>query len=101
MCLPKIVLALMNNPLAHSISFLDAQEHPHTSLLLVDTGATNHMISDKAAFISYNPVSDCCVCMGNTSFAPILDHGVGSHYKIRSKTVSSLVAEYHVGRFVR
>jgi hypothetical protein len=74
-CLPKIVLALLNNHLAHSISFLDARTCPHTSLLVADTGATHHMIPNKSSFISYYPVSGRCVCMGNNSFAPILGHG--------------------------
>jgi hypothetical protein len=74
LCLPKIVLALLNNPLVHSISFHNARKHPCTSILVAESGATNHMTPDKSAFISYYPVSERWVCMGNNSFAPILGH---------------------------
>ncbi len=77
--LPKRVTALLNNPPAHSIAFVSTKLHPCTSLLIADTGATDHMIPDKSAFISYPPVTGrCrrhCVCMGNNSFAPILGTG--------------------------
>ncbi len=74
-CLPEIVLVLLNNPAMHSISFHNARTHPRTSLLVADTGATNHMIPDKSAFISYYPVSGCQIYMSNSSFATILGHG--------------------------
>jgi hypothetical protein len=73
--LPKHVMALLQNPPAHSIAipFL-ADGHP-LSLLVADTGATDHMLPDKSAFISYRPVVNCRVRMGNNSFAPILGTG--------------------------
>jgi hypothetical protein len=45
------------------------------SLLVADTGATNHMLPNKAAFVLYYPVSGQQVRMGNNSFAPIHGHG--------------------------
>jgi hypothetical protein len=70
--LPKLVTALLNNPLAHSIAFMSSKLWPRTSLLVANTGATDHMIPDKSAFISYRPVSRRHVRMGNNLFAPIL-----------------------------
>ncbi len=40
----------------------------------MDTVATNHMLPNKAAFISYYPVSGQQVQMSNNFFAPILGH---------------------------
>jgi hypothetical protein len=41
-------------------------------MAVADSGATNHMLPDRAAFISYKSVCNLCVCMGNNSYAPIL-----------------------------
>ena len=70
--LPKHVLALLRNPPAHSTTLVPGEAH---SLLVADTGATDHMFPDKSAFISYRPVSGRRVRMGNNSFAPILGFG--------------------------
>jgi hypothetical protein len=40
-----------------------------------DTGATDHMLPKKAAFISYKLVSNLQVCMGNNSFLLVLGCG--------------------------
>jgi hypothetical protein len=72
---PKKVIALLQNPMAHSIPIHDTKPHPSTSFLVTDLVATNHMILENSAFISYYPVSGHRVCMGNNSFAPILGHG--------------------------
>ena len=45
-----------------------------TSLVVAHTGATNHMLPDKSAFISYHTIMGRRVCMGNNSFAPIVGH---------------------------
>ena len=75
--LPKLVLALLHGPAAHSTAFISTKDHPgHNSLLVADTGATDHMLPDKSAFISYRPVTGCRVRMGNNSFAPILGSGL-------------------------
>ncbi len=74
--LPKLVIALLNNPLAHSIAFMPNTPWHCTSLLIANTSATDHRIPDKSAFISYGPVSGCRVRMGNNSFAPILGTGL-------------------------
>ena len=75
--LPKLVLALLHNPPAHSTPFFSTKDHPgHNSLLVADTGATDHMLPDKSTFISYRPATGCCVRMGNNSFAPILGSGL-------------------------
>jgi hypothetical protein len=42
---------------------------------MADTGATNHMLPDKAAFISYKAISNLQVRMGNNSFILVLGHG--------------------------
>jgi hypothetical protein len=56
-CLPKNVMALLNNPPSHSIKTFSDAHCPRTSLLVADTGVINHMIPDKSAFISYPPCS--------------------------------------------
>ena len=74
--LPKLVVALLKNPPAHSTAITSEQHPPgHRSLLVADTGATDHMIPDKNAFISYRPVTGRRVRMGNNSFAPIIGTG--------------------------
>jgi hypothetical protein len=73
--LPKLVLALLANPPAQSTAFAFLKSRPASSLLVADTGATDHMIPHKLAFISYKPVTGCHVCMGNNLFAPILGTG--------------------------
>jgi hypothetical protein len=75
-CLSKKVLTLLNNPPAHSIPAFIDNCRIRTSLLVADTGATNHMIPNKSAFISYYSIKGRCVQMGNNSFAPILGHGL-------------------------
>ena len=75
--LPKTVLALLQNPPKHSlVHFQQATRSTRLSLLVADTGVTDHMLPDKAAFIFYYPVSGHCVRMGNNSFAPIAGHGL-------------------------
>ncbi len=44
-------------------------------LVVADTGATDHMVPDCSAFISYKVIRNLCVCMGNNSFAPVLGWG--------------------------
>jgi hypothetical protein len=55
--LPKRVLSLLSNPPAPPIAFASTKPRPTTSLLVADTGATDHMIPHKSAFISYRLVS--------------------------------------------
>ena len=43
---------------------------------VADTGATNHMLPEKGAFISYKSVSNLQVHMGNNSFLPVLGCGI-------------------------
>ncbi len=45
-------------------------------LVVADTGATNHMIPDCLAFISYKSVQHLRVWMGNNSYAPVLGRGM-------------------------
>jgi hypothetical protein len=48
----------------------------HTGgLVVADTSATNHMLSDALTFISYNRVMDLSICMGNNSFVPAFGRG--------------------------
>jgi hypothetical protein len=57
---------------------------------VADTGATDHMLPDKAAFISYKAISNLQVRMGNSSFIPVLGCGMavislnGQHVLIRN-----------------
>ena len=44
-------------------------------LLVADTGATDHMLPDRTAFISYKLVRNLRVRMGNNSYAPVLGRG--------------------------
>ena len=44
-------------------------------LVVANTGATDHMVPDRGAFISYKSVQGLRVRMGNNSFAPVLGRG--------------------------
>ena len=68
--LPKTVLALLKPTSVRSRDSVTT-----TSLLIADSGATDHMLPEKSAFISYYPVLGRRVRMGNNLFAPILGHG--------------------------
>ncbi len=70
--LPKHVMALLKNPPAHSIAIPSLLDGRPLSLLVADTSATDNMLPDKSALISYRPVVNCWVRMGNNSFASIL-----------------------------
>ena len=72
--LPKMVLALLKNSLSQA-TFPLPRHVTQTSLLVADSGGTDHMLPDKLAFISYHPVLGRRVWMGNNSFAPNLGHG--------------------------
>jgi hypothetical protein len=74
--LPKSVLNLFCNPLAHHRSTRINLTGTSTTLVVADTDATNHMLPDKLAFILYTPVSGRQVRMGNNSFAPIARKGL-------------------------
>ncbi len=68
--LHKAVLALLQDPYSPAAS-IPGQHDTHISLLVADLGATNHMLPDKTAFVSYRPVEGRRVHMGNNTFAPI------------------------------
>ncbi len=70
--LPKMVLALLQNPCTQDQA--QTRGGPYTTLLVADTGGTDHMFPDKSAFISYYPIKERRVCMGNISFALILGY---------------------------
>ncbi len=53
--LPKKVLALLFNPPAKRIPKFMAHKGKKTTLVVADTGATNHMLPHKLAFVSYTP----------------------------------------------
>jgi hypothetical protein len=42
---------------------------------VADTGAKDHMVPDRSAFISYKAVHHLCIWMGNNSYAPVLGWG--------------------------
>jgi hypothetical protein len=60
------------------------------SLIVADTGATDHMHPDRLAFISYKSVRSLRVRMGNNSYASVLGKGTaivslnGKHLLIRN-----------------
>ncbi len=70
--LPKHVMALLDNPPAHSISTIPNKYDPQTGLLVANTRATDHVIPNKSAFISYQPCTGCQVRVGNSFFSPIM-----------------------------
>jgi hypothetical protein len=43
---------------------------------VADSGATDHMLPDKSAFISYKLVTNLQVQMGNNSYLPVLGQGL-------------------------
>jgi hypothetical protein len=44
--------------------------------MVADTGATDHMVPDRGAFISYMSIQGLRVRMGKNSFAPVLGRGM-------------------------
>ena len=65
--LPKTVFALLQNPPRHLLVYFQQPMHGiRMSLLVANTGATNHMLPDKAALISYYPVSGFAFRWGTT-----------------------------------
>jgi hypothetical protein len=48
-CLPKHIMALLNNPPVYSIRAFSDAHRPQTSHLVANTGATDHMIPVKSA----------------------------------------------------
>ena len=52
--LPKMALTLLQN--LHAYKLDNKGGSPGITLLVADTGATDHMLPDKSAFISYYPV---------------------------------------------
>ena len=73
--LPKTVLSLLANPPAKSLAHTQGSSSTRTSLVVADTGATDHILPNKSAFISCYPVTGRQVCMGNNSFASIAGYG--------------------------
>ena len=73
--LPRIVQRLLANPTSCAIPTTFQPDLSRTSLLVADSGATDHMIPDRSAFISYRRVHDLRVRMGNKSYAPVLGKG--------------------------
>ncbi len=65
---PGLVLALLK---AISPEDLGAALH----LVVADTGATEHIVPDRSAFISYKSVHNLRVRMGNDSYVPVLGQG--------------------------
>ena len=43
--------------------------------MVADTGATDHMVPDKSAFVSYKSVTGLSVRMGNNYYVPVLGRG--------------------------
>jgi hypothetical protein len=71
----KTVLSLLVNPPTQSFAHTQWLSSMHTFLVVADTRATDHMLPDKSAFISYYPVTSRREHMGNNSFAQIAGHG--------------------------
>jgi hypothetical protein len=73
--LHKSVLNFLQNPSAQSRHTNIGLKGTSTMLVVADTGATNHMLPNKTAFILYTPVSGQCVRIGNNSFTSIAGKG--------------------------
>ncbi len=73
--LPKTVLNLLRDPSVHHCFSRCKRKGSSTTLIVADMGATDHMLPDKSAFISYTPVSGGQVRMGKNFFAPIVGQG--------------------------
>jgi hypothetical protein len=71
--LPKMALTLLQN--LHAYKLDNKGGSPGITLLVADTGATDHMLPNKSKFISNYPVFGQRVRMGNNSFAPICGYG--------------------------
>jgi hypothetical protein len=63
---------LLHHP---SIECFSAVISSPASLIVADSGATDHMLPDQSAFISYRHVHGLRVWMGNATFAPVLGRG--------------------------
>jgi hypothetical protein len=85
-----ITLSRCLRQLIEQISHASIIGLPSKRFAVADTGATNHMLPEKAAFISYKLVSNLQVRMGNNSFLPVLGPGTavislnGQHVLIRN-----------------
>jgi hypothetical protein len=73
--LPKAVLNLLQNLMAQRRHTDISPIGTSTTFIVANTGATNHMLPKKTAFISYTPVMGQRVRMGNNSFASIIGKG--------------------------
>ena len=73
--LPKSVLNLLQNPSAQCRHTNIGPIGTSTTFAVANTGATNHMLPNKVAFILYTPILGSRVCMGNNSFASIARKG--------------------------
>lgn len=60
--LPRSILDLLQNHTAHQQVPNHSIHSGSTTLVVADMGATNHMLPDKSAFISYTPVTGRHVC---------------------------------------
>ncbi len=69
--LPKFLLTAIRSLCKTLIRVLSGV----SGLVVADTGATNHMLPDALAFISYKRVTDLSIRMGNNSFVPVLGWG--------------------------
>jgi hypothetical protein len=70
--LPQTLLTAIQSLCKTSICVLSRA----SSLVVADTGVTDHMLPDISAFISYKCVTDLSVCMGNNYFVPVLGRGI-------------------------
>jgi hypothetical protein len=70
-----ITLSRHLRQLIQQVSHASIGGFPSKCFAVYDTGATDHMLPEKAAFISYKSVSNLQVPMGNNSLLPVLGHG--------------------------
>jgi hypothetical protein len=73
--LPSIVLRLLRNPSKHSIPANIAPAASQDSLVVADTGATDHMDLNESSFVSYRVVHNLRVRMGNRTYARVAGRG--------------------------
>jgi hypothetical protein len=68
-------MAFLQNSPAYSFAIPSPRDRCPLRLQVADTSATDHILPDKEAFISYHLVANCHIRMSNYSFAPILGTG--------------------------
>ena len=76
--MPAMLRYLLANPADHSIPTGITSLTTSSALMVAGSGATDHMIPHTYAFISYTPVLNLNVYMGNQIRIPVKDRGTAT-----------------------